>query len=40
VVRCAIRRADLHLFDTSGNRLPDDAAVAAPTKENTATWAS
>jgi iron(III) transport system ATP-binding protein len=39
-VRCAVRMADLHLFDTSGSRLPDDAAHAAPTEENTATWAS
>ncbi|WP_329372674.1 ABC transporter ATP-binding protein [Streptomyces sp. NBC_00669] len=39
-VRCAIRVADLHLFDTSGSRLPDTAAHAAPTEENTATWAS
>jgi iron(III) transport system ATP-binding protein len=39
-VRCAVRVADLHLFDTPGNRLPDAAADAAPTEENTATWAS
>lgn len=31
---------DLHLFDASGTRLPDTAATAAPTEENTATWAS
>jgi iron(III) transport system ATP-binding protein len=39
-VRCAVRVTDLHLFDTSGTRLPDIAAPAAPTEENTATWAS
>ncbi|MFJ8546062.1 ABC transporter ATP-binding protein [Streptomyces sp. NPDC093586] len=40
VVRCAVRTSDLHLFDTSGDRLPDEASDAVPTKENTATWAS
>jgi iron(III) transport system ATP-binding protein len=39
-VRCAVRVADLHLFDAPGNRLPDDAADAAQNEENTATWAS
>ena len=39
-VRCAVRVADLHLFDVPGNRLPDDAADAAQNEENTATWAS
>ena len=39
-VRCAVRMADLHLFDASGARLPDTAAAAAPTEETTPTWAS
>ncbi|MEW2294652.1 ABC transporter ATP-binding protein [Streptomyces sp. NPDC006743] len=39
-VRCAVRTADLHLFDPSGTRLPDEAVGAVPMKEDTATWAS
>ncbi len=38
-VRCAVRPTELHLFDVSGNRLSDTASQAAPTEENTATWA-
>jgi len=40
VVRCAVRTSDLHLFDASGDRLPDAADDTALTEENTATWAS
>ncbi|GGU80383.1 ABC transporter ATP-binding protein [Streptomyces litmocidini] len=45
-VRCAVRPADLHLFDEEGDRLPEAAAaVPAPAQaeeneENAATWTS